>query len=126
MVASPTDKDITKTLQVYTVTRPCSGAKTISKELLGHRTHLKKVSNKLHLLGGAIDLLIGTDFVEAFTVPREPGEPITKQNCFGWYVLGQFETNNSTTSEIQSVEVGTISVDIKKLLHQDLLGIKPT
>jgi len=34
-LASPTDKDITKTLQVYTVTRPCSNAKTISKELVG-------------------------------------------------------------------------------------------
>ena len=93
---------------------------------------MKKVSGKLHLSGGAIDLLIGTDFVEAFvdihTVSGEPGEPIAKRNCFGWYVLGQFETNNSTTSEIQSVEVGTISVvdDIKKLLHQDLLGVKPT
>ena len=29
-LASPTDEDITKTLQVYTVTRPCSNAKIIS------------------------------------------------------------------------------------------------
>ena len=31
-------------------------------------------------------------------------------------------------SQIQSVEVGTVSVmeDIKKLLQQDLLGVKPT
>ena len=30
------------------------------------------------------------------------------------------------TSEIQSIEVGTVSAveDIKKLLHQDLLGVK--
>ena len=113
-VASPTDEDSTKTLQVYTVTRPCSSAKTISKELVGQYTHLKNVSDKLHLSGGAIDLLIGTDFVEAFVnthiVSGEPGEPIAKRNCFGWYVLGQFESNSSTTSEIQSIEVGTISV----------------
>ena len=131
-VASLTDEDILKTLQVYTVTRPCSSAKTISKEQVGHYAHLKNVSDKLHLSGGAIDLLIGTDLVEAFvdihTVSGEPGEPIAKRNCFGWYVLGQFESNCSATSEIQSIEVGTVSAveDIKKLLHQDLLGVKPT
>ena len=131
-VASPSDEDITKTLQVYTVTRPCSSAKTISKESVRQYSHLKNVSDKIHLSGGAIDLLIGTDFVEAFidihTVSGEPGEPIGKRNCFGWYVLGQFESSGSTLSEIQSIEVGTVSVeeDIKKLLHQDLLGVKPT
>ena len=131
-VASLTDEDILKTLQVYTVTRPCSSAKTISKEQVGHYAHLKNVSDKLHLSGGAIDLLIGTDLVEAFvdihTVSGEPGEPIAKRNCFGWYVLGQFESNSSATSEIQSIEVGTVSAveDIKKLLHQDLLGVRPT
>ena len=130
--ASPTDEDVKKTFQVYTVTRPCSSAKTISKTSLGYYTHLKNISDKLHLSGGAIDLLIGTDFVEAFvdvhTVFGEPGEPIAKRNCFGWYVLGQLESNSSNTSEIQSVEVGTVGVveDIKKLLHQDLLGVKPT
>ena len=110
-VASITDEDILKTLQVYTVTRPCSSAKTISKEQVGHYTHLKKVSDKLYLSGGAIDL-IGTDLVEAFvdihTVSGEPGEPIAKRNCFGWYVLGQFELNSSATAEIQSIEVGTV------------------
>jgi len=131
-VASPSDEDITKTLQVSTVTRPCSSATTISKESVGQYSHLKNVSDKIHLSGGTIDLLIGTDFVEAFidihTVSGEPGEPIGKRNCFGWYVLGQFESNGSTLSEIQSIEVGTVSVeeDIKKLLHQDLLGVKPT
>ena len=104
-VASPSDEDITKTLQVYTVTRPCSSAKTISKESVRQYSHLKNVSDKIHLSGGAIDLLIGTDFVEAFidihTVSGEPGEPIGKRNCFGWYVLGQFESSGSTLSEIQ-------------------------
>ena len=60
---------------------------------------------------------------------REPGERIAKKkNCFGWYILGQFESKGSVTSEIQSIEVGTVSAaeDIKKLLQQDLLGVKPT
>ena len=58
----------------------------------------------------------------------EPGEPIRKRNCFGRYVLGQFESNCSTLSEIQLIEVGTVRVeeDIKKLLYQDILGVKPT
>ena len=116
---------------MYTVTRPCSKAKTLSRELGRHYPHLKHVCDKLHLSGGAIDLLVGTDFVEAFidihTVSGEPGEPVAKRNCFGWYVMGQFEKNNSTTSEIQSVEIRTANVvdDIKELLHQDLLGVKP-
>ena len=99
---------------------------------MGQYSHLKNVSDQIHLSGGAIDLLIGTDFVEAFvdihTVSGEPGEPIGKTNCFGWYVLGQFGSNGSTLSEIQSVEVGTVSVeeDIKKPLPQVLLRVKPT
>lgn len=122
-VASLIDEDISKTLQVYTVTSPCSSAKTISKEHVEYYTHLKNVSDKLHLSGGAIDLLIGTDFVDAFvdihTKSGEPGEPIAKRNCFGWYVLGQLESNGFVTSEIQWIEVGTVSAveDIKKLLH---------
>ena len=131
-VALPTDEDITKTLQVYTVTRPCSSAKTISKELVGNYSHLKNVSDKIPLSGGAIDLLIGTDFVEAFidihTVSGRSGKPVAKRNCFAWYVLGQFESNGPSLSEIQSIEVGTVSAveDIKKHLYQDLLGVKPT
>ena len=128
-VASLTDEDISKTLQVYTVTRSCSSAKTISKEQVGHYTHLKNVSDKLHLSSGAIDLLIGTDFADAFfDIHTVSGEPIAKRNCFGWCVLGQFESNGSITSEIQSIEVWTVITleDIKKLIHQDLLGVKPT
>ena len=79
-VASPADEDIKKTLQVYTVTRLCSKAKTLSKELVQHSPHVKHVCDKLHLSSGAIDLLVGTDFVEAFidihTVSREPGKPV--------------------------------------------------
>ena len=117
---------------MYTVTRPSISAKTISKELVGNYSHLKNVSDKIHLSGGAIDLLIGTDSVEAFidihTVSGRPGEPVAKRNCFGWYVLGQFESNGPSLSEIQSIEVGTVSAleDIKKLLYQDLLRVKPT
>ncbi|XP_068739398.1 uncharacterized protein [Montipora capricornis] len=126
-VASSTEEDITKTLEVYTRKRPCSAAKTISNGAMEHVSHLKPVANKLHLSGGTIDLLIGTDFVDAFvdihTLSGEPGEPIAKRNYFGWYVLGQ--VNNS---KIQAVEVGTLRFqdDIKKLLYQDTLGVKPT
>ena len=47
---------------------------------------------KLHLSGGCVDLLIGTDFadgvVEIHVIPGEPGDPIAKRNCFGWLYLG--------------------------------------
>lgn len=53
---------------------------------------------------------------------------LENQENLGWYVLGQFESNSSATSEIESIEVGTVSAveDIKRLLHQDLLGVRPT
>ena len=106
-IASPTGEDITKTLQVYTVTRPCSSAKTISKELVGHYNHLKNVSAKIHLLAGAIGPLIGTAFVEAFfdihRVSGKPGEPVAKRNCFGWYgqlVLWKISRKVSTKTSL--------------------------
>ena len=126
-VASTSEENIRKTFEVFTIKKPCSAAKTISKEAIEYFPHLKSVVDKLHLCGGTIDLLIGTDFADAFvdihTLAGEAGEPIAKRNCFGWYVLGQLNS-----SRIQSVEVGTVSIedDIKKLLHQDTLGVKPT
>ena len=98
---------------------------------MGQYSDLKNVSDQIHLSGGSIDLLIGIDFVEVSlisTVSGKPGEPIAKRRCFGWYVMGQFESNGSTLFEIQSIEEATVSVveDIKKLLYQDQLGVKPT
>ena len=56
------------------------------------------------------------------TLSVEPGEPIAKHNCFGWYVIGQL-----SKSIIQSVEVGTVTIEHNmKLLHQDTLEVKPT
>ena len=92
-------------------------------------THLKPVSEKIHLAGGGIDLLLGTDFSEAFvdvhSISGQPGEPIAKMNCFGWYILGQLVMSNT---RIQSIDVGTLSVvdDLNILLQQDLIGVKPT
>ncbi|PFX12844.1 hypothetical protein AWC38_SpisGene23132 [Stylophora pistillata] len=126
-ITSTINEDVRKTLEVYAIKKPCSAAKTISKETIKHFSHLKPAANKLHLSGGTIDLLIGTDFVDAFvdihTLSGEPREPISKCNCFGWYVLGQVNSYR-----IQSVAVGTVRIedDFKKLLYQDTLGVKPT
>ena len=126
---SPIEKDIKKTLLVHTVNKPCSSAKTVSNKSLEKYAHIKPVLEKLHLSGGSIDLLLGTDFEDAFVdihaIPGQPGEPVVKMNCFGWYVLGQLAIDNL---RIQSVDVGTISVtkDFHILLQQDLIGVKPT
>ena len=125
------DHSIKKTISVFTVQRPCSNAKTVSKAAVEEYEHLKSVSDKLHLSGGTVDLLIGTDFVDAFidihTLSGKAGEPIAKRNCFGWYSLGQFSSATATAT-IQSVDVGTVSIaeDIRNLIHQDQLGVKPT
>ena len=64
----------------------------------------------MHRSGGKIDLLIGTDFVDAFvqihTLSGEPGELIAKRDCFGWCILGQVNS-----SRIGSVEVRTVSIE---------------
>ena len=52
-VASSTDEDIMKILQVYTATRPCGRAKTISEESVGQYSDLKNVSDKIYPSGGA-------------------------------------------------------------------------
>ena len=61
---------------------------------------------KLHLSGGCVDLLIGTDFadgvVKIHVIPGESGDPIAKRNCFGWYILGQLTPSSQS---IQSINV---------------------
>lgn len=91
---TPTDEQsIRKTFSVYTVRKPCSSTKTVSKKLVEEYPHLKPISDKIYLSGGTVDLLIGTDSADAFidihTLSGRPGEPIAKRNCFGWDSLIQ-------------------------------------
>ena len=126
------EETIQKPMQVYAINKPCSPAKTVSRKIVNSYPHLEAISNKLYLSGGTVDLLIGTDFADAFVdihvIPGSPGEPIAKRNCFGWYVMGQFSDQSDVSSAIRSVDVGTVSAleDMTKLLVQDTLGVKPT
>ena len=130
-IVSPLDESIEKPVSVYTISTPCSPAKTVSKQAVNNCAHLRTISNKLHLSGGKVDLLIGTDIADAFVdihvLRGNTREPIAKRNCFGWYLLGQIEDENACTG-INSVEVGTVSVleDMRSLLVQDQLGVRPT
>ena len=131
-VASCIEEDIEKIVQVYTVKKPCSSAKTVSRKSIESYIHLKSISEKLHLSGGVVDLLVGTDFAEAFVdvhvIPGRCGEPIAKRNCFGWYIIGQLDPKTRDGAQIQSVDVSHASVmeNVNKLIQQDLMGIKPT
>ena len=78
-------------------------------------------------------MLIGTDFADAFNdmhvIAGKSGEPIAKRNCFGWYVMGTFASKQGERpSAINSIDVGIVDVleDMKKLLTQDMLGVRPT
>ena len=130
ILVSPEDESIEKHVSVYTIKTPCNPAKTVSIKDVNKYKHLRTIANKLYLSGGTIDLLIGADIAEAFidvhAIHGDAGEPVAKRNCFGWYLLGQVISIDS--SGIHSVDVGTISVveDIKNLLLQDQLGVKPT
>ena len=133
-LASPTEVSIQKKVHVYTVNKPCSNATAVSRNLVQDYPHLEAVADQLHLSGGSVDLLIGTDFADAFLdihmLSGNAGEPIAKRNCFGWYMLGQLNSEVSKHNQtcIKSVKVGTVSAveDIKSLLHQDQIGVKPT
>ncbi|KAL9959756.1 hypothetical protein ACROYT_G033111 [Oculina patagonica] len=131
-VAPISEESIQKSMQVYALNKPCGPAKTVSRKTVNSYQHLEAISNKLHLSGGTIDLLIGTDFADAFVdihvISGGPGEPIAKRNCFGWFVMGQIDDRESQPSTINSVDVGTVSAleDMTKLHAQDMLGVKPT
>jgi len=120
-VASISDEAIQKSVQVYAVNKPCSPAKTVSRMTVNSYQHLEAISNKLCLSGGTVDLLIGTDFTDAFVdihvICGSVGEPIAKRNCFGWYLMDQFTGQEDQSSGINSVDVGTVSAleDMKKL-----------
>ena len=132
-VVSNTEPSIQKSMRAYAINKPCSPARTISRTTLESYPHLKSISEQLHLSGGTVDLLIGTDFADAFNdmhvIAGKSGEPIAKRNCFGWYVMGTFASKQGERpSAINSIDVGTVDVleDMKKLLTQDMLGVRPT
>ena len=65
-IVSPIDEDIVNNLQVHTVRKPCSNAKNVPCKCIDGYAHLKSIADRLHLSGGAVNLLVGTDFVDAF------------------------------------------------------------
>ena len=132
-VVSNTEPSIQKSMRAYAINKPCSPARTVSRMTLESYSHLKVISDELHVSGGTVDLLIGTDFADAFNdihvIAAKTGEPIAKRNCFGWYVIGTFASKQGEQpSAINLIDVGTVDVleDMKKLLTQDMLGVRPT
>ena len=51
-IVSPTNENIVKSLQVHTVRKPCSNAKSVPRKSIDSYAHLKSVADKLHLSGG--------------------------------------------------------------------------
>lgn len=75
--------------------------------------------------------MIGTDFAQAFSamlvISGKSREPISKLNC-GWYVIGTFASeHNQLSGRVSSMVAETVSVleDLKKLLAQNLMGVRP-
>ena len=48
---------------------------------------------------------------------------MAKRNCFGWYILGQLDSDAEAIPRVHSVDIGTVSAseDIRKLVYQDFL-----
>ena len=93
-VSSTLEQSIQKSMHAYAINKPCISAETVSRTAVESYPHLKPIINTLHLSGGTVDLLIGTDFADAFNdmhvISGKSGETIAKRNCFGWYVIGTF------------------------------------
>ena len=54
-----------KSMQAYASNKTCSAVRTVSRTTLESYPQLKTISDDLHLSGGTVYLLIGTDFAEA-------------------------------------------------------------
>ena len=132
-VFSNTEPSFHKSMRAYAIKKPFRPARTVSRTTLESYPHLKSISEQLHLSSGTVDLLIGRDFAETFydmhLILGKSGEAIAKKNCFGWYVMGTFASKHGERpSDINSIDVRTVDVleDMKKLLTQDMLGVRPT
>ena len=82
------------------------------------------VIEDLHLNGGPVDILLGTDLPEAHrdfkVLSGNPGEPIAKKNIFGWSVLGHIDGQVTVgIYHVESIDEQTTNRDIQKLLFQD-------
>lgn len=79
-VSSTLEQGVQKSMQAYAINKPCSSARTVSRTALESYPHLKPITNNLHLSGGTVDLLIDTDFADAFSdirvISGKRGEPI--------------------------------------------------
>jgi hypothetical protein len=120
------DEDIVFNVRAYSVKQPCQAAKTISKKAVVRFPHLVRIVEDLHLNGGPVDILpeAHRDFK---VLAGNPGEPIAKKNIFGWSVLGNLEENSTPgIFAVETIDDITKDQDIKKLIFQDQLGIKPT
>ena len=125
------DDDIVFDVKAYSVKKPCQATKTVSKKAVEQFPHLVQIVEDLHLSGGPVDILLGTDLPEAHrdfkVLSGNPGEPIAKKNIFGWTVLGHIEDRSAPgIFAIEVVDEIATNNDIQKLLFQDQLGIKPT
>lgn len=125
------DDDIVFNVKAYSVRKPCQGARTVQKEAVTRFPHLAHIVEDLHLSGGPVDVLLGTDLPEAHrdfkVLTGNPGEPIAKKNIFGWAALGHINEENAPgINAIEAIDEESTSYDIKKLLFQDQVGVKPT
>ena len=89
----------------------------VSRKSVEAYPHLKTIADKLHLSGGMVNLLIGTDFVDVLVVIHtnsgNQGEPVTKRSCLGWYILGQLDSDAEAKPRVHSVDIGTASAKEK-------------
>ena len=67
--------------RLYAINKPCSSAKTVSRMTLESYPHLKSISEQLHISGGTVDLLIGTDLADAFNDNGRYRREIRRTNC---------------------------------------------
>ena len=118
-------------MKAFAVKKPCQGARTVSRSALIQFPHLIDIVDDLHVRGGPVDVLLGTDLPEVHhdykVFAGNPEEPITKKNVFGWSVLGRIEKEGAVGVHfVEILDEEATNNDLKRLLFQDQVGIKPT
>ena len=83
-ISSCYDEDIVCDVRAYPVKKPCQAAKTVSTKAVAQFPHLACVVEELHLGGGPVDILLGTDLPKAHrdfkVLTGNPGEPIAEEH----------------------------------------------
>ncbi|PFX31433.1 hypothetical protein AWC38_SpisGene3710 [Stylophora pistillata] len=109
-IASTIEEDIRKTLEVYTIKKPCSAAKTISKGTIEHFPHILEVFHRSFSFQGILGM------------PWNENGPPKRSNYD--IALKRMQSAEKSFQRKGCFEI--VNEEVQKLLHQDFIIKVPT